>query len=200
MPFSNAPVLLPITLSKKMPRVAKQERERKETAFEALEEVLRDAGRQRRPSPADGGFQAVTRAICLWREAELWEHLSTEEQVSSLETHSSWRAYRRKRDRSADVDLAKLPHYKRELASLFRAEAAAKGGSLVSDRRMKETAFEALEQVLIEAGRARRPSAVGRSSPACRRRAAMGTRCLLWVRIVMNEGLVHGWPTEELTM
>ena len=94
---------------------------RKETAFEALEDVLREAGRLRRPSPSDYGFQAVIHAICLWKDFK-WTHFSNEEQASLLETHSSWRNYRRKRGLSPDIDEANFSAYKVELRRLLRAE------------------------------------------------------------------------------
>ena len=51
-----------------MPRVGAVERRRKETAFEALEVVLTEAGRTNRPHESQPGFAAVRQAIVWWKD------------------------------------------------------------------------------------------------------------------------------------
>ena len=103
-----------------MPRIAPVERRRKDTAFEALEDVLKELGRQRRPSVGDAGFPAVQYAIVLWKGITNWKDLTTTQQREALDTHSSWRAYRRKRGAQClDLDLTKLAKYKTDIKALL---------------------------------------------------------------------------------
>ena len=91
--------------------------ERQETAFEALEEVLIEAGRIRRPGQNEKGFRAVAHAICLWRGQDSWGDLTTAEQLASLETHSSWRRQKRvDGDRSALIMDEHFRTWKAEIA------------------------------------------------------------------------------------
>lgn len=111
-----------------MPRVARAERRRKETAFEALEEVLKEHGRQRRPSVGDERFKAVQQAVVWWKDVRAWTDLTASQQREALATHSSWRAYRRKREApSPDCDPVEFVKYKALLGPLLAAGASCQG-------------------------------------------------------------------------